>query len=170
MITSVLFVCTGGICRSPTAAVVFAALAERAGLSQAFELDAASIYDGHAGQPPTLLAREVASQRGYDIAGRRARPLVAEDIARFDNVIAMDRSNLAAIRWLAPRGLAERPQLLLKFAASGSSGDVPDPYGGTRRDYEHALNLIEAGCTGLLRTLQMPLGAAGARAPRLASI
>ncbi len=156
MTVGVLFVSTGGICRSPTAAGIFSALAERAGLGQVFEVDSASVYDGHAGNPPALPAIEAASRRGYDIAGRRARPLIAEDIARFDHVLAMDRTNLAAVRWLAPPRLAERPQLFLKFAVLGGAGDVADPYGGTPTDYVYALNLIEAGCTGLLEALRAP--------------
>lgn len=149
------------------AAGVFHTLAERAGLGGSFEIDAAGTYDGHAGNAPTLLATEAASRRGYDIAGRRARLLLAEDITRFDNVLAMDRSNLVAIRWLAPRGLTERPQMLLKCAVPASSGDIADPYGGTRDDYERALNLIEAGCTGLLQALRAPFAAAGSGKPQL---
>lgn len=75
MAIGVLFVSTGGICRSPMAAGVFCTFAERAGLGQAFEVGAAGIYDGHAGKAPTLLATEAASRRGYDIADLRARPL-----------------------------------------------------------------------------------------------
>ena len=53
-------------------------------------------------------------------------------------------------------GFAERPRL---FAAA----DVADPYGGSERDYERALDLIEAGCRELLATLTpfhapLPLG------------
>lgn len=166
----VLFVCTGGICRSPMAVGVLRALVERAGLERTFEIEAAGTYDGHAGHPPALLATEAASRRGYDIAGLRARPLVAGDIAHFDNVLAMDRSNLAAIRGLAPRGFADRPQMLLKFAEPASSGDIAAPYGGTREDYERALDLIEAGCTGLLLALRASLDTAASGTPRFMSI
>jgi protein-tyrosine phosphatase len=79
----------------------------------------------------------------------------------------MDRSNLTAIRWLAPSGLAERAQMLLKFAQPASSGDVADPYGGTRDDYERALNLIEVACAGLLQNLQMSHGLVGSTKPHL---
>lgn len=148
---------------------VFSAFAERAGLGQAFEVEAAGIYDGHTGKAPSVLATEAASRRGYNIAELRARPLVAEDITHFDNVLAMDRSNLAAIRWLAPRGLAERAQMLLKFAVPASLGDVADPYGGKREDYERALHLIETGCAGLLQALQAPIEATKPSTPRLIS-
>ena len=58
----------------------------------------------------------------------------------------MDRGHLAELRRLAPRDLAERPRM---FAAV----DIADPYGGTERDYERALDAIEVGCRDLLATL-----------------
>ena len=146
MTIGVLFVCTGNICRSPTAEGVFRDMARDAGLESAFTIDSAGTYGGHAGEPPSRLAIEAAARRGYDISGLRARPVAAADIARFDHVLAMDRGHLAELRRLAPRGFAVRPRLF-------TTGDVADPYGGTARDYERALDVIEAGCRDLLATL-----------------
>src|SRR4029077_9879863 len=101
-----------------------------------------------AGAPPSRLALKAAARRGYDISGLRTRPVVGADIARFDHVLAMDRGHLADLRRLAPRGFAERPRM---FAAL----DVADPYGGTERDYERALDAIEAGCRDLLGALTL---------------
>jgi protein-tyrosine phosphatase len=146
MTIGVLFVCTGNICRSPMAEGVFRSMARQAGLESAFTVDSAGTYGGHAGEPPSRLAIEAAARRGYDISGLRARPVVAADIARFDHVLAMDRSHMAALKRLAPRALAERLEM---FADT----DVADPYGGGACDYERALDAIEAGCRDLLATL-----------------
>jgi protein-tyrosine phosphatase len=146
MTIGVLFVCTGNICRSPMAEGVFRSMVHRAGLDAAFTIDSAGTYAGHAGEPPSRLAIEAAARRGYDISGLRARPVMAADIGRFDHVLAMDRGHLAELRRLAPRGLTERPQMFSRF-------DVADPYGGTERDYERALDRIETGCKALFEAL-----------------
>jgi protein-tyrosine phosphatase len=146
MTIGVLFVCTGNICRSPMAEGVFRSMARRAGLDSAFIIDSAGTYGGHAGEPPSLPAIKAAARRGYDISGLRARLVVAGDIARFDHVLAMDRGHLAELRHLAPRRFAERSRMF-------TTVDVGDPYGGTERDYERALDAIEAGCRDLLATL-----------------
>jgi protein-tyrosine phosphatase len=154
MTIGVLFVCTANICRSPMAEGAFRAMARRAGLADAFAVDSAGTFDGYAGQPPSLLAIEAAARRGYDIAGLRARSLVTADLERFHLPLAMDRTHLAAMRWMAPRGLMDRPQMFMKFAPGAAVTDVADPFGGPVRGYEQALDLIEAGCTGLLEQLK----------------
>ena len=103
MTIGILFVCTANICRSPTAEGVFRSLARDAGLEQAFVVDSAGTFAGHAGQPPSLPAIKAAARRGYDIADLRARLVKPEDILRFDHVLAMDRAHLPDLRWMSSR-------------------------------------------------------------------
>jgi protein-tyrosine phosphatase len=161
MTIGVLFVCTGNICRSPMAAGVFRTLAARAGLADTFTIESAGTFDGYVGQPASLLAIEAAARRGYDISAHRARQVTLEDLERFDHPLAMDRMNLADMRWLAPRARSERPQMLMKYAPQLGVVDVPDPFRGPPRGYDAALDLIEAGCRGLLERLK-----ARSKAPR----
>jgi protein-tyrosine phosphatase len=150
----VLFVCTGNICRSPTAEGVFRAMVERVGLATGFNIDSAGTYDGHVGEPPSREAVRAAARRGYDIAGLRARRLVAEDLRRFDHVLAMDRGHLRALRALAPAPLRDKPRLFLDTTPHLGLQEVEDPWYGTVADYERALDTIEAGCAGLLEHLR----------------
>jgi protein-tyrosine phosphatase len=153
MTIGVLFVCTGNICRSPMAKGVFTTLVRRAGMADAFIIDSAGTYEGQVGQPASLLAIEAARLRGYEISDHKARLLTKEDLERFDYPMAMDRTHLAAMRGMASRKLQDRPQMLMRSAPELGVIDIPDPYGGPASGYEKALDLIEAGCKGLLAKL-----------------
>ena len=143
----ILFVCSGNTCRSPMAAGAMRSLVRSAGLEQAFAIDSAGIAVRQAGEPPSPLALEAAARRGHDMAAHRARILVADDLARAAHPLAMAGTHLAAMRALAPPGADDRPRLFL-------DRDVADPWGGTARDYDHALDLIEAGCAQLFDALR----------------
>jgi protein-tyrosine phosphatase len=157
----ILFVCTANICRSPMAEGVFRSIARRAALVSAFSVDTAGTFDGYVGKPPARAAIKAAALRGYDIRSLRARQVVSDDIARFDHVIAMDRSHLADLRRVAPRALIERLRLFTDFDPFSTAIDVADPYGGDARDFDLALDVIEDGCDGILKALA-PLAAATA--------
>ena len=82
----VLMVCMGNICRSPTAEGVLRAKLQRAGLAGRVLVDSAGTLGSHSGEPPDPRAVRHAAQRGYDIAGLRARAVTADDFTRFDAV------------------------------------------------------------------------------------
>src|SRR5471030_2322961 len=91
MTIGVLFVCTGNICRSPTAEGVFRSMAQRVGLGQAFHIDSAGTFEGHVGRPASMLAIETAKRHGYDLSEHRARLVTPEDIEKYEYPLAMDR-------------------------------------------------------------------------------
>ncbi|HJQ60973.1 MAG TPA: low molecular weight protein-tyrosine-phosphatase [Vineibacter sp.] len=150
----VLFVCTGNICRSPTAEGVFRALVARDGLAGGFSIDSAGTYNGHVGEPPSAPAIRAAARRGYDLSGLRARQVTTDDVRRFDHVLAMDSGHLRALRALAPLHLWNKPKLFLATAPHLGLRDVRDPYGGSTEDYERTLDTIETGCAALLEHLR----------------
>ena len=141
----ILFVCLGNICRSPTAEAVMRALAP------GVMVDSAGTSDWHIGDPPYGPAIEAARRRGYDMSALRARQVVADDFRTFDLVLAMDEKNLANLRALAPEDGRATLRLFLDFAPETGVSHVPDPY--YTRDFDGALDLIEAAARGLLRAL-----------------
>jgi low molecular weight protein-tyrosine phosphatase len=155
--TSVLFVCMGNVCRSPTAEGVLRALVARAGLAQSIAVDSAGTGDCQVGEPPDSRAIAHAGRRGYELPVRRARQIGAEDFVRFEWILAMDRHNLAELRALRPRDYRGHLGLFLDFIPESECREVPDPYHGGAEDFETVLDLAERGAAALLEVLRTRL-------------
>ena len=151
---SVLFVCTGNICRSPTAEGVLRKLAAEAGLGDRIVIESAGTDDYHVGDPPDPRAIRRAGLRGYDLRALRARQVEPRDFDRFDLIVAMDRGHHRVLSKLCPPQRVAAVRLFLDFAANDGPRDMPDPYYGGIEDYDHALDLIEPGAAALLEALK----------------
>ena len=149
----VLFVCMGNICRSPTAEGVMAALLRAEGLDGAVELDSAGTGGWHAGNPPDERATAAAHARGIELTGA-ARQVRASDFADFDLLVAMDRDNERDLLAAAPDAEARAKVRLLRAydpeSAAAGDLDVPDPYYAGPNGFERVLDVVDAGCRGLL--------------------
>jgi protein-tyrosine phosphatase len=158
MKVSVLFVCMGNICRSPTAEAVFRHCVEKAGLADAIHIDSAGTHDYHIGEPPDSRTQRAAKQRGYEMGILRGRQAEAGDFARFDYVLAMDEANLSILQSLRPRDAQSHLGLFLAFAEHHDEREVPDPYFGGADGFEHVLDLVEDASRGLLKHIRAQLG------------
>jgi len=145
---SILFVCTGNICRSPTAEGVFRSLAQKAGLE--LRIESAGLGDWHVGQAPDERAQHHARQRGYDLSPQRARQVRSRDFEEFDLILAMDSGHLRELQRMAPSKHRAKIRLFV------ADRDVPDPYYGGPAGFEHVLDLVEAQCASLLNELRDP--------------
>ena len=150
--TSVLFVCMGNICRSPTAEGVFRHRVVEAGLADRILIDSAGTHAYHVGNPPDRRANAAAERRGISLGDIRARRVSDEDFERFDYIIAMDLDNAENLRDQAPRRHHSKVKLFLEFSA-GREREVPDPYYGGALGFERVLDLVEDASRGLLETL-----------------
>lgn len=153
----VLFVCTGNICRSPTAEAFFHYHVEQVGLGDAFFIDSAGTQGSHVGGAPDNRAQSVLRERGIDMSSFRARRLEIEDFSKFDMIVAMDGSHMARMQSLASSLEDENCALLamfLKFAPHVGRCDVPDPYYGGQEGFYHVLDMIEDASKGLLEHLR----------------
>ena len=146
----VLFVCTGNICRSPTAEGVFRHLVAEHGLDGRIEADSAGMYAYHLGEPPDERARAAALRRGVDLSDQRARKVRRRDFDDFDLILAMDSGHHAELMSMAPAGSENRVAMFLEFAPHLGAADVPDPYYGGGAGFEQVLDLIEGGASALL--------------------
>lgn len=150
----VLFVCTGNICRSPTAEGVFRALVAAEGLEGRIQTDSAGTHGYHVGEPPDRRSAAVALRRGVDLSDLRARKVHPADFSEFDLVLAMDRGHADILRRQCPPEQASRVRLFLDFAPELGIQDVPDPYYGEGDGFERVLDMVEAGARGLLEHIR----------------
>src|SRR5262245_39056183 len=140
---SVLFVCTGNICRSPTAEAIFRKLAADAGMRETILADSAGTHGYHIGEPPDTRAQDSAAGRGYDLSGLRARKLERSDFERFDLIVAMDRDHVSILSRMAQPSTAHKLKLMMSYARRFKEKDVPDPYYGGPQDFERVLDMLE---------------------------
>lgn len=137
--TSLLFVCLGNICRSPTAEAVFRAKLPEEGI----HIDSAGTGAWHEGEPPDPRSRAAGEARGYSFAGQSARAVTDDDFARFDHIFAMDSANLRALQERCPPQHAHKLSRLLDLTPDCGARDVPDPYYGGADGFTRVLDLIE---------------------------
>ncbi|MDG2289319.1 MAG: low molecular weight phosphotyrosine protein phosphatase [Woeseiaceae bacterium] len=149
---SVLFVCMGNICRSPTAEGVFRHFVNEAGLNEEITVDSAGTHAYHIGEPPDRRAMAAAERRGVSLVGLKARRVTDDDFERFDHIIAMDEDNLIRLQEQSTDEYRDKISLFLSFAVDTET-EVPDPYYGGGAGFERVLDLVEKASRGLLETL-----------------
>lgn len=149
-VTKVLFVCTGNICRSPTAEAVARAKAAALGVDGDFEFDSAGLEKYHVGEPPDRRARTRASLRGYDLTALRARRVTKEDFREFDLILAMDRGHMKELERMRPPDARAALKLFLSYSERSQDLDVPDPYYGNDEDFDVVLDMCEEALPNLL--------------------
>ena len=120
-----------------------------AGLADEVHVDSAGLGSWHIGEPMDRRAAVVLRDHGYSV-DHAAKQLTPELLAQSDLVVAMDESNLKAVRRLLPDRTASEVRLLREFEADAESLEVPDPYYGGREGFVEVFDLIRASSAGLI--------------------
>ena len=154
---SVLFVCLGNICRSPTAHGVFQRMVNEAGLGDLIRVDSAGTDAFHIGKAPDHRSMAAAAKRGYDLSRLKARQAIADDFRRFDYILAMDNHNLKALTAIQPVDARATLALFLDYAPQQLLREMPDPYYGGPRGFDVVLDLVEQAAQGFLQEVQQRL-------------
>jgi len=153
----ILFVCMGNICRSPSAEGVFLKHVAEKGLSSKIEVHSAGTHAYHVGEPPDERSMAAALERGIDISRQRARHVHVTDFEAYDYILAMDRANLKHLLKICPDEHKHKVRLFLEFATECPAEEVPDPYYGGPKGFEHVLDLIEMAACGLMEDVHQNL-------------
>lgn len=150
-VNSILFVCMGNICRSPTAEAVFRhkAIANKLDLV----IDSAGTIGSHAREKPDHRSQKAGKARGYSFDKIKARKVVLADFDKFDLILAMDSQNLKYLQEKAPEHLKYKLKLFLDYAQDYTETEVPDPYYGGAKGFDYVLDLVENASDGLLQQL-----------------
>lgn len=150
---SVLFVCMGNICRSPTAEGVFRHTVKQRNLLDNIYIDSAGTHAFHIGEQPDSRSQKTAKSRGIDLSAQTARKAINKDFENFDYIIAMDRSNFENLKDI--RGDQEvkhkaKLHLFLDFTSEWENSEVPDPYYGGENGFEQVFDMVQSASEGLL--------------------
>ncbi len=149
---SVLFVCLGNICRSPTAHAVFREKVRETALD--VEIDSAGTAGYHIGATPDNRSVAHGKKRGYDFSQLFARAVKIDDFAHYDHILAMDIQNYQDLMNQCPTEYQHKVQLFLDFANNyPNQNEVPDPYYGGEQGFEFVLDLVEDASDGLINHL-----------------
>ena len=150
MIKSVLFVCLGNICRSPTAECIFR---EKAKISKLdIFCDSAGTASWHVGSFPYEPMQLAAKDRGFDISKLRARKIKIADFNEFDLLVVMDQENRSNLQNLCSEQ-SDKVHLLTDYSLEDLEYDyVPDPY--YTRNFSQTLDIIEASLNGLVESVR----------------
>ncbi|WP_025672827.1 low molecular weight protein-tyrosine-phosphatase [Salinivibrio socompensis] len=146
-VPSILVVCLGNICRSPTAEAVLRARANARGMT--VHIDSAGTAGYHEGSAPDKRSQKAGQARGYSFAGIRARQVRQEDFICHDMILAADDSNLADLKAQCPESEKDKLSLFLSWGKY-TGGPIPDPYYGGDDGFEHVLDLLEQAADGVL--------------------
>ncbi len=149
---SILFVCTGNICRSPTAEALFRHAVRSRGLEASFTHDSAGVASHHIGHAPDVRSQKATKDHGIDMSDLRARDVRPSDFYDFDLILAMDQSHFNALKKIEPEDATAEIALHLPHTGH-SDGDVPDPYYGETADFEQVYELLDAANEALLKKL-----------------
>ncbi len=150
---SVLFVCMGNICRSPTAHGVFEKLVKDSDLQDEFVIDSAGTQAGHIGEAPDKRSMKVADGFGYDLSYIRSRKVTEKDFEQFDYIIAMDEDNIYDLNRKCPEEYKDKIHLMLEIGGIAESRGfvgVPDPYYGGSKGFDFVFDLVEESSKNLL--------------------
>lgn len=151
----ILFVCTGNICRSPTAEAIARHKAKSLGLEKEFIFDSAGTEGFHKGEAPDFRSMEVGKERKISFDGIFSRKITADDFEKFDLLMCMDKTHQRRLLELAPPQYHKKIKLFLQFCEAKNPWDdeVIDPYYKGSQAFDMVFDVIDEALANLLKKI-----------------
>lgn len=146
---NILFVCTGNICRSPSAEALLRHKLSQRGITS-YHIDSAGVEGYHIGSPPDHRALISAKAYGIAMSSLQARKVSADDYHRFDIIFAMDRGHYTCLRQNAPQELTHKIKLF-NHEILNTRTDVEDPYYGGQNDFDIMFQKLDKALDELIK-------------------
>lgn len=147
---SILVVCLGNICRSPAGEAAIREAADRAGVD--ITVDSAGTGPWHVGERPHRQIRAAGQRAGLEVDGRGRQVTDRRDLVPYDLVLAMDRSNMADLRAMAP-DLSERIHLFAAEDPTNPTDEVDDPYGYPDSAFDDTIVAVRSAASALIEAI-----------------
>ncbi|HSJ34958.1 MAG TPA: low molecular weight protein-tyrosine-phosphatase [Acidimicrobiia bacterium] len=147
----ILVVCLGNICRSPAGEAALREAAAASGLD--LVVDSAGTGPWHVGDPPNSQVRAAGERAGLLIDGRGHQVTAPADLEDYDIILAMDRSNLHALKRIAPE-LTDRMHLFRSFDPHAAHDEMPDPYGLSDADFDDTVERARSGARAIVAAIE----------------
>lgn len=148
-----MFVCTGNICRSPTADAILRHLIQHHPEKRHFDIQSSGLGNWHVGHPPDRRSVRAALKRGYTlIQDLRAQQITEADFGYYDLILALDDGHFQQLQQICPAPHQDKIKHMLDYAPEYGHS-VPDPYYDDDSAFEDVLNMLEAACQNLYKSL-----------------
>jgi protein-tyrosine phosphatase len=151
----ILLVCQGNICRSPMAEGILQKKLKDNHLDETVSVDSCGFDKYHLDEPPHYMAIRTAKKHGIEIEHQRQRLFSSDDFDNFDKIYVMDKMNYFRVQETA-RSIEDMNKVdyIRNFLSPFQNKSVPDPWGGTEKDYEYAFKLIDEACDVIIKRIK----------------
>lgn len=134
----IVFVCSANICRSPSAEYYMKHVLERLGENESFLVTSCGVL-GIEGKPADRMASKILEERGVQMDGHVSRGVDADEMARADLIVVMEKNHRA---WFRKNMADVMPKVRLLREFHDGPRNLIDPIGDTMKAYRQCMDLL----------------------------